>query len=182
MKDFIKGIKRKRILSVLALVLIIGISIPFTLSFLIDKTPAVENTFTPGKVSTEIVEDFDEEIKENVAVKNTGDTPVYIRAAVIVNWQDEKNSYSPAMKEDYSIQFSTNENWVEHDDGFYYYTKPVAADESTSDLIKRAEPLRNKKGYKLSIEILSSAIQSEPNQAVIDAWGQDVFNLLGGGE
>lgn len=187
MKDFIKSIKKKKLLSVLALVLIIGVSIPFTLSFLTDQTPAVQNTFTAGKVSTEVVEKFDEKIKKNVAIKNTGDAPVYIRAAVIVNWQDEKNNYTPAIKEDYSIQFTTNKIWVKHDDGFYYYTLPVEVGDATSNLIDTAVPMINKDGYNLSIEILSSGIQSNPEAAHQDAWEVSikpgsVTALPGGGE
>ena len=55
-----------------------------TVSFIIDTTNPVENVMTPSKVACQVTETFENDVKTNVAVKNTGDTEAYIRAAIVV--------------------------------------------------------------------------------------------------
>lgn len=180
--------KKKIILSIVSLFLIIGIGAGVTISYLVANTDPLVNTFTPGKVTTAVTEEFSDNIKSNVSIQNTGNVPAYIRAAIIVNWVDDDGNISgesPAPSTDYEIELG-NMDWFPHSDGYYYHRAPVAPGENTSELIKSARPMANKEGYTLLIEILGSGIQSEgvddSTPAVQTVWPVTVDNngLLGG--
>lgn len=178
-------VEKNKIASIIvALFLFIGIATPITYAYLQDSTAEVTNTFTPGKVSTEIIEDFDGFEKKDVVIKNTGNIPAYIRAAIVVNWaeKDAEGIYAAEAPKATDYEMAIDPNWFVGHDGYYYHKAPVKPGESTSVLINSAKPISKKEGYTLSIEILGSGIQSMPDEAVVDAWGQDVFESLGGGE
>lgn len=165
-----------------ALVLIFGALVGSTVAFLFTNTAPVTNTFTPATVTTTITEDFKDNVKNNVKVTNTGDIPAYIRAAVVVTWQNDAGEVyptAPVENQDYTVTW-TKDGWVEKD-GYYYYTKAVDPGKLTGVLLTDCKPVEGKApdGYHLVVEILASAIQSEPDSAVTDAWGF-VPTTLGG--
>ena len=158
-----------------ALVLIFGALVGSTVAFLVADTQTVTNTFNPAKVTVDVPEDFDKNVKDNVKVKNTGDINAFVRAAVVVTWQDDSGSVHPTVPvagTDYTVTFPANTGWVKHTDGFYYYTTAVAPDTETGILLTNCMPAEGKapEGYHLSVEILASAIQSEPTSVVAEAW------------
>lgn len=165
---------KKSIALVVSLILVLTVTVGGTLAFLVTKTAEVKNIFNPSKVTTEVNETFDGTTKTNVSIKNTGDTTAYIRAAVVVTWQDaNRNVYGTAPVEDtdYTITFAENTGWVKGDDGFYYYTSPVDAGKNTGVLITKAEYCANApEGYSLCIEILGSGIQSLPKSVFNTEW------------
>ena len=69
---------------------------------------SVDNAFILGTVAPSVTETFDPAAgtKENVSVKNNGNAPVYIRALVLVTWQDAAGatlSAQPAEGTDYDL-------------------------------------------------------------------------------
>lgn len=171
------------VLLILAVVLAIG----GTLAYIIANTVSVENKFTPGEVRCEVLEDFDKITnfdkitKSNVRIKNTGNTAAYIRATYVVTWQKEDgtvNGKMPVVGTDYTIVFAENSGWKLIGD-YWYYTSPVAAGGETGVLIascKLAEGAAVPTGYHLSVEIIASAIQSEPASVVAEKWHVAVDN------
>lgn len=171
------------VLLILAVVLAIG----GTLAYIIANTVSVENKFTPGEVRCEVLEDFDKITnfdkitKSNVRIKNTGNTAAYIRATYVVTWQKEDgtvNGKMPVVGTDYTIEFAENSGWKLIGD-YWYYTSPVAAGGETGVLIascKLAEGAAVPTGYHLSVEIIASAIQSEPASVVAEKWHVAVDN------
>lgn len=150
-----------------------------TVAYLVTKTDPVVNTFTPGEVSCKIDETFDGTTKSNVYVTNTGNTNAYIRAAIIVTWKDAAGNIAatvPAKGTDYTLELNETD-WVEHD-GYYYYKGSVAPNAQTEKLIKTCTDLRSNGDYTLCVEILADAIQSSPDSAVTQAWGNDALNLV----
>lgn len=141
-----------------------------TVAWLADETTGVTNTFATSEVATAIDEKRSGETKSEVKVKNTGDIDAYIRAAVVVTWQDASgNVYGKAPVEgaDYSITWSTDESdgeegrWLE-DGGFYYWSNPVAPGEFTGELIDVCSYSANApEGYFLNVEIIGSGIQAD---------------------
>lgn len=171
-----------------SLLLILSVTVGGTLAFLLTRSGPVENTFTPSTVTTSVVEDFDGNVKKEVQIKNTGDTAAYIRAAVIITWQDgDGNVYGqkPAEGTDYTITWfdddvdTANDYWKQAADGFYYWTKPVAATDSTGYLIMECKPVADKApaGYSLCVEILGSGIQSQPTTVVTTEWDSGVGGI-----
>lgn len=105
-----RRVKRKRKVTALlvSVALIVCVAVGGTLAFLADSDGPVVNTFTPSKVTTTVDEKFDNDVKENVKIKNTGDTTAWIRAAVVITWQDKNgNVYAQAPVEntDYTISY-----------------------------------------------------------------------------
>lgn len=165
------------VLLILAVVLAIG----GTLAYIIANTASVENKFTPGEVRCEVEETFKNNVKSDVKIKNTGNTAAYIRATYVVTWQKDDgtvNGKMPVVGTDYTIEFAENSGWELIGD-YWYYTSPVAAGGETGVLIascKLAEGAAVPTGYHLSVEIIASAIQSEPASVVAEKWHVAVDN------
>ena len=162
----------------MAILMLIGVAAGSTVAYLITKTDDVANTFEYGRVSCAVKEDFDGKTKkENVHIQNTGNVNAYIRATVVVNWLDEDNNIVASVPEGYKCNLTVNtggnSKWVQGKGGYYYYTSPVAPGESTegSLLTCTVEYPDNNPEYTLSVEILATAVQSEPASAVYNAWG-----------
>ena len=169
--------KTKKPVALVALLLLLCCTVAGTLAYLVTSTNSVTNTFTPASVSTEVNEDFDGITKRNVTIKNTGNIDAYIRAAVIINWADDKGNVSgtPVKDGDYVIKYDSSNTWKKIGD-YWYYTKPVAADSLTEKaLIESCTPVAGKapKGYDLQVTILADGIQSEPLTAIKEAWHVD---------
>lgn len=161
----------------IAVLLLISAAIGSTVAYLITSTEPVENTFTPGKVSCEVTETFDGTTKSNVQIKNTGNTDAYIRATYVVNWLDKDGNIVASVPEGYSYTLTENpgSKWTKGDDGYFYYLSPVAPDKSTpGSLLTCTVTCPENPEYTLSVEILATAVQSNPASAVEEAWGVTV--------
>lgn len=169
---------RSFVLVVSVLVLLLGI-VGTSVAYLSMKTGEVKNQFTYGQVSCAVEEDFRDGVKKDVRIKNTGNIPAFIRVRLVFTWKDADGSvYGTAPQAgDYALEIN-EAGWKTDANGYYYCTQPVAAGESTPILIKSCKPNdgRNPEGYALSVEILADAIQSEPVNAVSEAWGATVKN------
>ena len=171
-----KANKRIGIL-ILSLLLIAAAAIGGTMAYLTANTPQVKNTFTPAEVITEITEDFDGYVKKEVNVVNKGDIAAYIRVKLVTYRVNEAGN--PIGGAAVIPDFTPGTNWVEYE-GYYYYTLPVAPGESPKyDLIgdkgielkdyAEKDPT-DPDGGKQVIEVMAEAIQSEPAEAVGEAW------------
>ena len=181
-----KQLRRPKRLATLlvSLLLVLGVAVGGTVAFLSTRTDRKVNTFTPSKVTCAVTETFGNNVKSNVAVKNTGDTTAFIRAAINVTWMKDAAEYDaanqtvsakvPLKGTDYRITLAENNNWIQGADGYYYYQLPVKPQDSTKVLIEECKLQENASvpdGYHLSVEIVASAIQSVPEAAVKAAWG-----------
>ena len=180
-QDKKSGIKiRKPVALAVSLALLLVFGVGGTVAVLVAKDGPLQNLFTPSRVTTAVVEDFDGTTKLNVRIRNTGNTTAWIRAAVVVTWQDGSgNVYGqlPVKDTDYAITFAEGTGWQEGDDGFFYYIKPVKSAKETSTncetgvLISACTYTANApKGYSLCVEILSSGIQSRPISVFNNHW------------
>lgn len=163
--------KRSGILLAAVIVLLAG-AVGGTWAFLVAQSEPVENNFTYAHVSCTIKENFDGTTKSDVQIKNTGDIPAYIRARIVVTWKDANGNVSavPVKNTDYTIAFN-EKDWTQQG-GYWYCNTAVAAGEETPVLITTCEKKETApEGYNLSVEILADAIQSEPANAVKEAWG-----------
>lgn len=165
--------KSKPSLLLVALVVLVGVLVGSTVAYLITNTGSVSNSFTSAKITTEITEEFDGSVKNNVCVKNTGDVEAYIRATVVVTWKSGSDVYptAPVPGTDYTMTCPADAGWVQSG-SYYYYTSAVAPDASTGVLLTDCQPLNDAPadGYTLHVEILTEAIQSKPAKAVTEAW------------
>ena len=160
----------------MAIILLIGAVIGSTVAFLTTKTEPVKNSFEYAEVSCEVTEEFNNNTKEHVQVKNTGTTDAYIRATYVVNWVDAQGRIAASDPEGYSYSLTKNPDsaWTEKD-GCFYYTSSIAPGASTAGSLLTCEvTYPENPEYTLSVEVLAEAIQSTPDNAVQDAWGVTV--------
>lgn len=185
-----KVIRWNRSFVVLAalLVLVLGI-VGTTLAWLTDKTTDLTNTFEYANVSCKVSEEVGENNtwKNNVRIQNTGNTDAYIRATYVVTIRDEEGNilYDAYETEDFKKYMTSLESkisglfWQQGSDGYWYYMLPVAPNKETEVNLFREKifPLRIKINEKFAytyIEILASAVQAMPTNAVTEAWGATV--------
>ena len=157
---------------VIATVLLLALTIGGTLAWLSTKDTPITNTFNPSKVACEVTESFDGKVKSNVNVKNTSDIPAFIRVKLVTYRTNDKGDHIGGTAE--LPTFTLGKNWVAHD-GYYYYTLPVAAGETPAfkltDRMTLTETYTDADGGHQSIDVMAEAIQSQPDAAVKDAWG-----------
>ena len=160
------------IVAILCLCLAAG-AIGGVVAYLTSITDPLANEFVPVKVSCDVEETFVGGVKSDVKVRNTGDVDAYIRACVIVNFVTEDGmilANAPQENADYTILWGAS-GWEKGADGYWYHRSPVAPEEVTAPLIDQAVSATAQGDYKLQIQIIASAVQSNPDQAVQDAWG-----------
>lgn len=166
--------KRSGILLAAVIVLLAG-AVGGTWAFLVAQSEPVQNNFTYAHVRCTIDEKFENGVKSDVKIQNTGDIPAYIRARIVVTWKDANGNVSstvPVKNTDYTIAFN-EKDWTQQG-GYWYCNTAVDVGGETPVLITKCEKKGNApKDYDLSVEILADAIQSEPANAVKEAWGED---------
>ena len=156
---------KKAVALLVAVILLTVAAADITLAYLITRTDTFENSFTPPvlRLSLEGIDD----------ITNTGDVPIYVRALAVANWisvDDEHTvlSEDPQIGVDFEVTFVTA-GWFLASDGFYYYEKILAPGEQVQ-LFTSATQLKEKLGYELRLEILSSGIQATPPEGIAEAW------------
>ena len=77
--------ERKAFVLMVCLLILAAATVSGTIAYLIEESGSVNNDFTYGEVSCRVTEKFDGRVKENAAIRNTGNTPAYIRARVNVS-------------------------------------------------------------------------------------------------
>lgn len=175
---------RKTATLLVAIVLLLGVAVGTTVAYLIDRTTPIENKFEYAKTDVTVEETLTGTEKSNVQVKNNSNIPVYIRATYVVNWVDKDGNIVTSVPAGYDYQLIENpdETWVEGKGGYFYYKEAVPAGEKTAGSLLTCE-VTYPEGvttpeYTLNVEILATAIQSEPANAIFDAWGvrPPIFN------
>ncbi len=185
----------KGLTALVALVLILCCAVGGTVAWLTTSTSPVTNTFTPTEVKTTIEENFDGKTKSNVVIRNTSDIPVYMRAAIIINWADADGNVYPKTVATSDYQLKIGSQWKKVGD-FYYYIggNPQGVAPANDEHSKENDPRAlivscQRTGnvpaddYDLQVTILAEAIQadgktSSGTKAVQDAWGVDPTTLL----
>lgn len=175
-----KSQNRKRSLTaIIAIALIICVAVGGTIAFIATKTNDVKNTFNPADVSIKIAETFDKAtgVKSEIKVQNVQDdknVPCYIRIKLVSNMQDGSgNVTGGAAIPDFALN---EQDWIDGNDGYYYYKHVVAVGASTSDLIADGSQMQLKNGQV--VDVLAEGIQATPKTAVEQAWGAEIAAKL----
>lgn len=165
---------KKTAISIIALSLIIAIGLTGTLAFIAIKTAELINTFTPGTITLTVNDG-------NIANSSDSDADVYIRVAVVVNYQDDSgNVWREAAVEgtDFSVS-AVSSNWLKGSDGYYYYKQPLTAGNTTTDLpvtVTALSPVDGEgnslipEGQTLTTVYLATGVQAKPTTAVTNSW------------
>ncbi len=108
-----KTVMKRKILLVIAAVLVLSLSVGFASAYFSDHEAAQGAAKVQLGGETEIEENWDKGIKD-VSIKNTGETEMVVR--VIFYGPDSDNAKM-------TVHVAKNGNWVQH--GNYYYYKAV---------------------------------------------------------
>lgn len=175
------NIKTKKIIIIVAITfIVINLFVIGTISYL-NKINTKENEFILGTIEPQILQDYDEEnnIKENIKIKNIGNSPIYVRVTILYYFKNSDEQIikdKPVVDSDYSVIFSSSENWVKASDGYYYYKLALKPEDETDNLIDKCIDLNNNLNKKFRIDVIVQAIQTSPTSAVEEAWGLNVVD------
>lgn len=175
----ITHMSKRAALLVLSLTVILSLSVGGTLAYLIRGTESVVNVFEPGKVKTDITEDFADEtddVKNDVKITNTGNVEAYIRAKVVYTWVSESDKDEvvsgplPVRDTHYHVEY--NQEYWEQKGDYWYYRSPVAVGEATEQLLTNCYPIKDNVpvGARLQVTILTQAVQKEAYEANNNSW------------
>ena len=132
-----KKFPQKSLVLLVCVALLLTFTVSGTVAFLADNSGPVENVFTPPTVDTEIDEEFTNNVKSRIAVKNNGNISMYVRVVLIANWVKTENGkeviVEPAKLSELGFALNTAD-WTETD-GYYYYNEPVEAGKTTDNLL-----------------------------------------------
>lgn len=160
-----KKFNKKTLVLLIAATMLLTISVGSTVAYLVTDTGSIVNTFTPGVLDTEIIEDFSNNTKSNIKIQNIQTVDAYVRVAVVGNWCDENGN----IVEPWSVpsDMSLGENWEKN--GAYYYYKPVlkAGETTATPLFTKAisGTDTSRPGLHLVVTVVHQSIQSEPKEA-----------------
>jgi len=92
-----------------------------------------------NRISVDISDEVDGNVKKNIVIKNTGSKTIYVRASLVGNWISSTGKYLQAWSEsdpygtfDNSFPTSLPANWKKGSDGYYYYSKAVKPNHTVS--------------------------------------------------
>lgn len=181
--------KKKIFAIALVAILVVTAAAGASLAYLTDQD-AETNVFTVGNVDIDLYERKWEEtgskeaedvypgeaLAKDPTVKNVGTNPCFVRISV-----KNMDQFVAKYGEDAMITYRTDyvdgklgENWVLHTDGYFYYTKVLAAKEETDALFDQIVipfALENSEEAK-SIDVTAYAVQAQgarPSFAAVQA-------------
>lgn len=149
-----------------------------TMAYLSTRGETVTNNFIPGNVQCVVRNDY--------SVENKSNTPVYVRAAIIVNWENargEIHGIAPVEGADYKIILGNGWSFNTAD-GYYYYNKALSVSgtaQVSAPVVMDVEQKTTNSGFALEVDILAEAIQAEGMDvsSAVQAWTKAQSTLVG---
>lgn len=134
---------------------------------------ATINITANGELKIEVVHQSTDDGSIQYKVTNVSkDQPIvaYIRAAVVVNWQDsEGNLWAVPPQKDTHYTITAADCTLLG--GYYYYNGTRAQSEGFPITVALKDGVTPPSGYTLHVQILAESIQSVPADAAEKAWG-----------
>ena len=187
---------KKKILLAAAIVICFAMAASGTLAYF-STTAKATNVITSGGIGIEIrewtivdgeVAEFPKEGLEGVMpgtsaskvvkIENTGPNEAWIRVKVESSIKDANNRPLASTLENGTpvIHFDILRDWIDGGDGYYYYSKPVAPGDFTTELLKAdtfAPQLGNEyQNCKANLVVYAQAVQTANNGSTVqDAKG-----------
>lgn len=166
--------KTKRMLTATLLALVMMVAVGATLALMASTSNSVTNTFAAAQVETEIDEDLTNNNKK-VTIENTGKSPVYVRARIMVSGVAESQvaivgSETEATDQNKVYLVMENQSqWQQADasakDNYYYYLNVLEPNQRTSELLTKVvipdKDLRTKlkeMGEKFSVTVYHESV------------------------
>ena len=165
---------RKAKITTVALVVLLCCAVGGTLAWLAASTKPVTNTFTPAQVQCVVTDNYKNNKKTDIQVKNPNEpqnVDAYVRVTLVPTWEDGDNAVAKQAILSYPAPAN---GWIQIGD-YYYYTKIVKVGASTPKLFDTAITVPTDPQYVLNLQVLAEAIQadgvdSDGTPAVATVW------------
>lgn len=187
--------KRKLVLTS-AVVLILALLAAGTFAYF-TKNARATNVITTGTISIQLNDSIaggtekengwtlsgvmpGQAVEKAVSVTNTGTSPAWLRVKLEIAVEMAAGKTDTWQGQNV-LQFAVNPDWFLAEDGYYYYSKPVAADAETERLFQSGTLMLNPQlpndyqGCAVTINVLAQAVQVKNNDT--DANGQTITTL-----
>lgn len=187
--------KRKLVLTS-AVVLILALLAAGTFAYF-TKNARATNVITTGTISIQLNDEIQggqktdtgwtlsgvmpgQAVEKAVSVTNTGTSPAWLRVKLEIAVEMAAGKTDTWQGQNV-LQFAVNPDWFLAEDGYYYYSKPVAADAETERLFQSGTLMLNPQlpndyqGCAVTINVLAQAVQVKNNDT--DANGQTITTL-----
>ena len=187
--------KRKLVLTS-AVVLILALLAAGTFAYF-TKDARATNVITTGTISIQLNDEIQggqktdtgwtlsgvmpgQAVEKAVSVTNTGTSPAWLRVKLEIAVEMAAGKTDTWQGQNV-LQFAVNPDWFLAEDGYYYYSKPVAADAETERLFQSGTLMLNPQlpndyqGCAVTINVLAQAVQVKNNDT--DANGQTITTL-----
>lgn len=162
----------KPLILAISIVLLVCVGVGATWAYFAMSATPVINTFQSGSVGAEVVEQVNGSAKTSITVKNTGESPVYVRVRLVSYFEDAYGNVLPQSSQD--VSFTPGENWTQIGE-YYYHRLPIAAGTSTTNLLGTSVSMASGQ----VIEVLADTVQAAPAQAVEETWGISPSSFTG---
>lgn len=187
--------KRKLVLTS-AVVLILALLAAGTFAYF-TKNARATNVITTGTISIQLNDEIKggqktdtgwtlsgvmpgQAVEKAVSVTNTGTSPAWLRVKLEIAVEMAAGKTDTWQGQNV-LQFAVNPDWFLAEDGYYYYSKPVAADAETERLFQSGTLMLNPQlpndyqGCAVTINVQAQAVQVKNNDT--DANGQTIETL-----
>lgn len=179
--------KRKLVLTS-AVVLILALLAAGTFAYF-TKNARTTNVITTGTISIRLNDEIKETgaektptgwtlsgvmpgqaVEKAVSVTNTGTSPAWLRVKLDISVEMAAGKTDTWQGQNV-LQFAVNPDWFLAEDGYYYYSKPVAADDETERLFQSGTLMLNPQlpndyqGCAVTINVLAQAVQVKNNDS-----------------
>ena len=193
--EVVPKMKRKLVLTS-AVVLILALLAAGTFAYF-TKNARATNVITTGTISIRLNDSITggtekengwtlsgvmpgQAVEKAVSVTNTGTSPAWLRVKLEISVEMAAGK-TDTWRGQNVLQFAVNPDWFLAEDGYYYYSKPVAADAETERLFQSRTLMLNPQlpndyqGCAVTINVLAQAVQVKNNDT--DANGQTITTL-----
>lgn len=168
--------KIKRITTVATVLLLVALA-GTVVAYMVHRTASKQNVFHFANISHQVNISGSGNIRTSLTVENTGEMDVYVRVRFVSNWVNGTDLMAKPSEIPVVADLDTG-NWIYDATNYtYYYKHKLEADgDKTPDLLAGGTiTLKvSSEGYNQTFEVVSEAIQAEPDDAVIEAWGATV--------
>lgn len=159
-----------------------------TLAYYTSEITVDQNKITSGKIEIDVVDGEGTHVTppdtlngimpgktvnyDSVIVENTGTSPAWIRVQAsteIIADNLAAKTLLPSIAPDgkFVVTYKLDQNWIDGNDGYYYYKYPVDPKEQTSMMIDEitinSSIGNDYKGCTISINVSAQAVQSKNN-------------------
>lgn len=165
---------KKNLVIFVCVVLVLACTGIGVLAYMFRETDEIDDALESAEASCELVERFENNKKSEISVKNTGNINVYVRVRLVPYWVDSEGQRVYRSASVPSFEYNSDKWLADNENDTYYYRVPLSPSALTPSLPRTAILLSEDNGYYLVLDVFAEAIQAQPSDAAVEAWGLSI--------